>query len=87
MRLIDADAFENLLLSAIEMQEKISKSLGIENDDGVRMELKAYKDILDGVRKQPTIDQNKQIQKLEEKSKTLTRLLNYYLEKEREQEE
>ena len=87
MRLIDADALENLLLSAIEMQEKISKSLGIENDDGVRMELKAYKDILDGVRKQPTIDQNKQIQKLEEKSKTLTRLLNYYLEKEREQEE
>ena len=87
MRLIDADAFENLLLSAIEMQEKISKSLGIENDDGVRMELKAYKDILDGVRKQPTIDQNKQIQKLEEKIKTLTRLLNYYLEKEREQEE
>ena len=87
MRLIDADALENLLLSAIEIQEKISKSLGIENDDGVRMELKAYKDILNGVRKQPTVDQNKQIQKLEEKSNTLTRLLNYYLEKEREQEE
>ena len=87
MRLIDADALENLLLSAIEIQEKISKSLGIENDDGVRMELKAYKDILDGIRKQPTVDQNKQIQKLEEKSNTLTRLLNYYLEKEREQEE
>ena len=87
MRLIDADALENLLLSAIEIQEKISKSLGIENDDGVRMELKAYKDILNGVRKQPTVDQNKQIQKLEEKSNTLTRLLNFYLEKEREQEE
>ena len=55
MRLIDADALEKILTDAITIQEKVSVVLGIEKDEGVQMELKAYRDILNGVKEQPTI--------------------------------
>ncbi len=55
MRLIDADALEKILTDAITIQEGMAKALGIENDEGVQMELKAYRDILQGVKDQPTI--------------------------------
>lgn len=54
MRLIDADALEKLLRDAITIQEHVAITLGIEDDEGVQMELKAYKDILNGVKEQPT---------------------------------
>lgn len=56
MRLIDADALEKILTDAITIQEGMAKALGIENDEGVQMEMKAYRDILNGVKEQPTIN-------------------------------
>lgn len=55
MRLIDADALEKILTDAIMIQEGMAVALGIEKDEGVQMELKAYRDILNGVKEQPTI--------------------------------
>ena len=55
MRLIDADALEKNLEDAIKIQIGAAKAFGIEDDDGVQMELKAYKDILNGVKAMPTI--------------------------------
>lgn len=55
MRPIDADALEKILSDAITIQEGMAAVLGIENDEGVQMELKAYRDILQGVKDQPTI--------------------------------
>lgn len=55
MRLIDADALEKIMTDAIMIQEGMAAALGIENDEGVQMELKAYRDILQGVKDQPTI--------------------------------
>lgn len=60
MRLIDADALEKILTDAITIQEGMAAALGIENDEGVQMELKAYRDILQGVKDQPTIKAVKQ---------------------------
>ena len=60
MRLIDADALEKILTDAITIQEGMAAALGIENDEGVQMELKAYRDILQGVKDQPTIKVVKQ---------------------------
>lgn len=56
MRLIDADALEELMTNAITIQEGMAVALGIEKDEGVLMELKAYRDILNGVKEQPTIN-------------------------------
>lgn len=55
MRLIDADALERVLTDAITIQEGMAVALGIEKDEGVQMEMKAYRDILNGVKEQPTI--------------------------------
>ena len=55
MRLIDADALEEILKNAITIQEGMAVALGIEKDEGVQMELKAYRDILNGIQEQPTI--------------------------------
>ncbi len=55
MRLIDADELEKILTDAIMIQEGMAVALGIEKDEGVQMELKAYRDILNGVKEQPTI--------------------------------
>ena len=55
MRLIDADVLEKELEQAIMLQETMAKTLGIDDDEAVQAELKAYKDILDGVKEQPTI--------------------------------
>ena len=55
MRLIDADALERVLTDAITIQEGMAVALGIEKDEGAQMEMKAYRDILNGVKEQPTI--------------------------------
>lgn len=54
MRLIDADVLENQLEEAISLQGIMALVLG-EGDESIQAEMKAYKDILNGVREQPTI--------------------------------
>ena len=53
MRLIDADVLEKQLEEAISLQEIMALALG--TDDEIEAEIKAYKDILNGVKEQPTI--------------------------------
>ena len=53
MRLIDADVLEKQLEEAISLQEIMALVLG--TDDEIETEVKAYKDILNGVKEQPTI--------------------------------
>ena len=53
MRLIDADVLENKLEEAISLQGIMALVLG--TDDESEAEVKAYKDILNGVKEQPTI--------------------------------
>ena len=53
MRLIDADVLENQLEEAISLQGIMALALG--TDDELEAEMKAYKDILNGVKEQPTI--------------------------------
>lgn len=56
MRLINADQLEQTLTVAINMMTAMAAAIGAEEDEGVQMELKAYKDILDGVKGQKTIN-------------------------------
>ena len=53
MRLIDADVLENQLEEAISLQGIMALALGTDNE--IEAEIKAYKDILNGVKEQPTI--------------------------------
>jgi hypothetical protein len=55
MRLINADQLEQTLTGAINMMTAMAAAIGAEEDEGVQMELKAYKDILDGVKEQETV--------------------------------
>ena len=49
-RLIDADALIDTLEQAIAIMETMFKQLDLEADDGCLMELKAYRDIRDGIK-------------------------------------
>lgn len=49
-RLIDADALIDTLEQAIAIMEMMLKQLDLEDDDGCLMELKAYRDIRDGIK-------------------------------------
>ena len=53
MRLIDADVLEKQLEEALSLQGIMALALG--TDDEIEAEIKAYKDILNGVKEQPTI--------------------------------
>lgn len=55
MRLIDADVLEKEIENAIKLQKVMVETLEIEDDESVQAELKAYADILEGVKEQPTI--------------------------------
>lgn len=55
MRLIDAEKLEKTLESAITVMEDLAKAIGVEDDEGVQTVQKSYKDILDGVKKEETI--------------------------------
>lgn len=46
MRLINADQLEQVLTVAINGMTAMAAAIGAEEDEGVQMELKAYKDIL-----------------------------------------
>ena len=56
MRLIDADAFEVNLINAIMLMKNMAKAIGLEDDPAIQAEIKAYQDILNGVKEQPTIE-------------------------------
>ena len=53
MRLIDADVLENQLEEAISLLGIMALALGTDYE--IEAEIKAYKDILNGVKEQPTI--------------------------------
>ena len=56
MRLIDADALIEILGTAIRNMQGVVKFIGAEDDPELKMEIKAYTDILNGVKEQPTIE-------------------------------
>lgn len=56
MRLIDANALIEILTMAIRTMQSVAKFIGAEDDPEIKMEIKAYSDILDGVKGQPTIE-------------------------------
>lgn len=82
MRLIDADVLEKNLNNAIAIQIGMAKTLGIEDDDGVQMELKAYKDILDGVKEMPTVSEKQKPVKTKDEMPGITvrQLLNLLID-------
>ena len=55
MRLIDVDVLEKEIENAIKLQKVMAETLEIEDDESVQAELKAYADILEGVKEQTTI--------------------------------
>lgn len=56
MRAIDADALMEILTTAIRNMKGMAKFIGAEDDPEIRMEIKAYTDIADGVKDMPTIE-------------------------------
>ena len=56
MRLIDADVLTEILSTAIRYMKGVAKFIGAEDDPELKMEIKAYADILNGVKEQPTIE-------------------------------
>ena len=54
-RLIDAESLEEILTTAIRNMKGVAKFLGVEDDPEIKMEIKAYTDILNGVKEQLTI--------------------------------
>lgn len=56
MRAIDADALERILRNAITIMKSVTVALDVEDDKEFQMEIKAYTDILNGVKEQPTIE-------------------------------
>lgn len=56
MRVIDADSLVEKLNLAISMMSGMMKMLNAEDDEGFQMELKAYRDIRDGIKEEPTIE-------------------------------
>ena len=56
MRLIDADALLMNMNLAIAILEGTMKNLGLQDDAECQMELKAYRDIRDGIKDEPTAE-------------------------------
>lgn len=56
MRPIDGDALIEILTTAIRNVQGVTKFIGAENDPEIKMAIKCYTDILDGVKEQPTIE-------------------------------
>ena len=66
MRAIDGEVLEQILQNAITLQKEMAKNLDIEDDPEVQMEIKAYTDILQGVKEQPTIEPERNCVNFEE---------------------
>ena len=56
MRLIDADALLMNMNLAIAILEGTMKNLGLQDDAECQMELKAYRNIRDGIKDEPTAE-------------------------------
>ena len=56
MRPIDADALTKILTTAIRNMEGLAKFIGCEDDPEIKTEIRTYRDILNGVKEQPTIE-------------------------------
>lgn len=56
MRCIDADELMELLTTAIRNMKGMAKFIGCEDDPEIKMEIKAYTDIANGVKDMPTIE-------------------------------
>ena len=54
-RLIDGDALFKQMNTAIAMMSGMMKVIGAEDDDEMQMELKAYRDIRDGIKDCDTV--------------------------------
>lgn len=54
-RLIDGDELFKQMNTAIAMMSGMIKAIGAEDDDGMQMELKAYRDIRNGIKDYPTL--------------------------------
>ena len=54
-RLIDGDELFRQMNTAIAMMSGMMKVIGTEDDDGMQMELKAYRDIRDGIKDYDTV--------------------------------
>ena len=55
MKLIDGNQLETILSTAITMQMSVAEALECKDDPEIKMEIKAYNDILEGVKGQPAI--------------------------------
>lgn len=53
MRLIDAEPLEKKMRLAIALMKRALQELG--EDEGLQMELKAYRDVLEGIEAEPTV--------------------------------
>ena len=56
MRAIDADALEAVMRVAINGMKLTAKIFGISDEDEAKATLKAYEDILNGIKEQPTVE-------------------------------
>ena len=56
MKLINADELKSTLLMSINMMEVAMKEFNLEDNEGLQGELKAYEDILNGVKEMETLD-------------------------------
>ena len=65
MRAIDADELMELLTTAIRNMEGVAKFIGAEDDPEIRMEIKAYTEIANGVKDMPTIEPERKTGKWE----------------------
>ena len=54
-RLIDGDELFKQMNIAIDMMSGMMKAIGAEDDEGMQMELKAYRDIRDGIKDYETV--------------------------------
>lgn len=54
-RLIDGDELFKHMNIAIAMMSGMMKAIGAEDDEGMQMELKAYRDIRDGIKDYETV--------------------------------
>ena len=56
MRLIDADSLVGELDIAINVMIGMMEMFNNKDNEGLQMELEAYRDIRDGIKREPTID-------------------------------
>ena len=71
MRLIDGDALVAKMNLAIAVLKRTMKNFDIDDDPECQMELKAYQDIRDGIKEEPTIEPERKTGKWEQESESL----------------